>query len=491
MTTTPHAARSGADTTSAAPLFRILVVDDDQEHAATVARVLRRAGYGTVAVYDVEEALQAVSSQQVDLVLTDLVMPGATGLELIARLGVLARKLPVLLMTAFGTVEHAVEAMRAGAADFVVKPIDPQALLRAVERALAQRRLQVENESLRQELTRLKEHHGLVGSAPAFVAALRMARQAANSDATVMLLGESGSGKELFARHIHDLSRRAAHPYVTLNCAALPESIIESELFGHEAGAFTGARTRRIGHFEAAHTGTLLLDEVGELPLSVQVRLLRVLQEGEILRVGGTAPVRVDVRIIAATHRDLGKMVEEGTFREDLFYRLEVIPIRVPPLRERVGDLPLLVRHLLQQLAGEGRPAPLPTREAMAALERWQWPGNVRELRNVLERAVVLDQDGELDCDDLPIRLVNPGGTSRVAVDIAPATPRDTATPTIHIPVGTTLDDAERQLVLATLAVAGGDKQRAAQLLGIGRRTIYRRLETWGLDPGSPETGDA
>lgn len=446
---------------------RILVVDDDGEHATTLVRLLTRENLSGTPVNDVADALELLRRERFDLILTDLIMPGRSGLDLLQAVQHLQLDTPVILMTAFGTVERAVEAMHAGAADFIVKPIKRATLMRSIRRVIETSRLRKENAALRAELDALRSRSRLVGGSPAFLNALATARQAADSDATILVLGESGTGKELFAQEVHRQSRRANAPFMAIQCAALPESIIESELFGHEAGAFTGAVGRRPGLFESADGGTVFLDEIGELPPSTQVKLLRVLQEREVQRVGGTQPIPVDVRIVAATHRDLETMVRERTFREDLFYRLDVIRIPIPPLRERGGDIELLAAHFLDVYSeANGGKVKGFTPEARRALPVHAWPGNVRELENAIERAVVLDTDGWVGLDDLPAAVSE--------TEAAPAT--------VSIPVGTTLAEAERQLILATLAHAGGDKALTASLLGVGRRTIYRKLDEYASD---------
>jgi len=448
---------------------RVLVVDDEHEHAATLARLLAREGFDSVVVHQVHDALQELRQQAFDVVLTDLVMPGQTGIDLLRSIRHLHLPVDVILMTAFGTVERAVEAMRSGAHDFLAKPIKRANLIRAVERSLERRTLLRENEDLRNRLQRVVEGGGMIGAAASFRRSLRLAEQAAASDATVLVHGESGTGKELVARYIHARSARHDKPFVALHCAALPESIIESELFGHEPGAFTGATRRKPGRFETADTGTLFLDEIGELPPSVQVKLLRVLQEGEVQRLGSNSTIRVDVRIVAATHRDLAQLVRDGKFREDLFYRLHVIPVMLPPLRERREDIELLAQHFVTHFAmSNGRTPPALSPAVRRGLESWHWPGNVRELQNVIERAVVLDADGIIDLDDLPGQLGPASG----------------APPTLTVAVGTPLADVERRLILATLEHTGGDKALAASLLGVGRRTIYRKLEEF--DAGGP-----
>jgi two-component system response regulator HydG len=455
---------------------RILVVDDDREHAATLARLLRREQFDAEVVHDVHAALNRLRTDPPDVVLTDLVMPGATGLDLLRAVSTLHLDVDVILMTAFGTVERSVEAMREGAVDFIAKPISRAGLMQALTRALGRRRLQRENAALRDEVQRLRGATSPIGNAPAFTRALALARQAAASDATVLLLGESGTGKEVVARDIHATSKRADGPFVAVHCAALPESIIESELFGHEQGSFTGASRRRIGVFEAATGGTLLLDEIGELSQSVQVKLLRVLQEGEIVRVGGNAPIKVNVRIVAATHQNLSAMVREGRFREDLFYRLNVIPVTLPPLRERPEDIELLA-HVLAARHGQGPPLRF-SPAALSAMRAWSWPGNVRELENTVQRALVLDTNGVLDVDDLPAAI---GETAASAEH----------RPTVELTVGTPLAEAERRLILATLEHVRGDKSLAAALLGVGRRTIYRKLDEYGLAGTTADADDS
>ena len=450
---------------------RVLVVDDDEAHGATLKRLLSRADYDVAVADGATDALRLLREAPFDIVLTDLVMPGQSGLDLLHTIRHLSIDVDVVLMTAFGTVERAVEAMRAGAVDFIVKPIKKATLLRTLERVLERSALRRENRTLRAQLAS-RHGDGLVGVSAAFRQATALARQAASSNATVLLLGESGTGKELFARSIHQHSPRAERPFVALHCAALPETIIESELFGHEKGAFTGASRQRRGHIEAADSGTLFLDEIGELPLAVQVKLLRFLQEGEIQPVGSTETRRVDARVVAATHRDLASMVREGTFREDLYYRLNVISVSAPPLRERPEDIALLAEHFVAlhcagraRATGAARPAPVIREDAKRALEAYGWPGNVRELQNVMERALVLDTDGEIGADDLPGALV----------DAPPAS-------AVTIRVGTSLAEAERQILLATLAHANGDKGLAASILGVGRRTVYRKLEEYAAD---------
>src|SRR5690606_24462585 len=399
-------------------------------------------GLEVLAAASGEEALEILRKSEVRVIVTDLMMPGMTGTALLRAAKAISPHVEVVLMTAYGTVEAAVEAMKEGADDFLTKPLKRHQLVRTVKKALEKYRLLEENRLLREKVAQLSKVGGLVGSSPAFRAVMDTIRQAAPSNATILLLGESGTGKELVARAIHELSPRHAAPFVPIDCASIPESLLESELFGHEAGAFTGATRRKEGRFERADGGTLFLDEVGEMSPAVQVKLLRAIQEGEFVRVGGTQPVKVDVRIVAATNRDLQQEVREGRFREDLYYRLHVVQVKLPPLRERHGDVPLLAAHFLRRFAEENRReiegfSP----EAMRALEAYSWPGNVRELENAIERAVVLARGSRIELEDLP-------ETVREAVRQEGATPSDRA---IVIPFGTPMEEIERRVIEETL----------------------------------------
>jgi two-component system response regulator HydG len=390
-------------------------------------------------------------------------MPGLDGMELLKAARALHPEAEVILMTAFGTVEKAVEAMRLGAYDFVTKPIKRDVLLKSARLALERQALLAENRALRAQLAGFKTERSIIGSSPALREVMELVKQAAPTRATVLLTGESGTGKELFARALHELSERRDRAFVAVNCAALPESLLEAELFGTEKGAFTGS-TARAGRFEAADGGTLFLDEIGEIPLSVQVKLLRVLQEEEITRLGSNAGRRVDVRLIAATNKDLEDEVRAGRFRQDLYYRLHVIALHLPPLRARPDDISLLAAHFLRRYAERnGRVIGGITRAALDALLGWMWPGNVRELENTIERAVVLDKDGVLDVDDLPHRITH-----------APAGGEDRA---ITIPLGVPLEEVERRVIQETLRMTGGNKRLTSQLLGIATRTLYRKIE--------------
>ncbi|MFO7157009.1 MAG: sigma-54 dependent transcriptional regulator [Pseudomonadota bacterium] len=446
----------------------VLVVDDDPGHLESVLRILEREGLRVLSAPSGENALETLRNEEIRVVVTDLMMPGMSGVALLRAAKAIAPHVEVVLMTAYGTVEAAVEAMKEGADDFLTKPLRRHQLVRTVKKALEKYRLLEENRRLREKVAQLSKVGGLVGSSPAFRSAMETVRQAAASNATILLLGESGTGKELVARAIHELSPRASGPFVPIDCAAIPESLLESELFGHEAGAFTGATRRKEGRFEKADRGTLFLDEVGEMSPAVQAKLLRAIQEGEFVRVGGTQPVRVDVRIVAATNRDLQQEVREGRFREDLYYRLHVVQIRLPPLRERHGDVPLLAAHFLRRFSEENRRefegfSP----EALRALEAYSWPGNVRELENAIERAVVLARGSRIELEDLP-------ETVREAVRQEGATPSDRA---IVIPFGTPMEEIERRVIEETLRRTGGDKALAARILGVSTRTIYRKID--------------
>lgn len=440
---------------------RILLVDDEVAHLKTLERLFKKEGYEVVAAPGGQEALDALREHLFHLVITDLMMPDIDGMDLMKLSRTLQPEAEVILMTAFGTVERAVEGMKEGAYDFVSKPIKRATILKAVRQALEHQALVVENKALKARLANLEEERTIVGQAMLMREAVDRVRQVAPSDATVLITGESGTGKELFARMIYRLSRRAEKPLVAVNCAALPESILESELFGYEKGAFTGANRRKLGRFEAADGGTLFLDEIGELSPQVQVKLLRVLQEGSFERLGSNTPTRVDVRVVAATHKDLEKAMEEGTFREDLYYRLNVIDIKIPPLRHRLEDVPLLAEHFLQIYNEKnGRQITEFGAEAMESLSSYHWPGNVRELENVIERAVVLDRDGRIDGDDLPNSIQTAEGSRRH----------------LTIPLGTSLEEIEKLVLHETLKMTQGDKKLAAKLLGIATRTIYRKI---------------
>jgi DNA-binding NtrC family response regulator len=447
------AVTGGADIT-------VLVVDDEASNLASLEKIFQREGMRVFTADGARAALELVRRHRVQVVLTDLMMPGTSGAELLRALKEVSPDTEVVLMTAYGTVETAVQAMRDGAYDFVEKPLKRMTIVKSVRKAAERQSLVAENRSLRQEL-KLLTNREIVGQSPALRRVLDVATQAAPSSATVLILGESGTGKELIARYIHSKSARANGPFVAVNCAAIPESILEAELFGHERGAFTGAIAKREGRFARARGGTLFLDEIGELSPAVQVKILRVLQEGEYEPVGGHT-VKADARIVAATNRDLVSEVEAGRFREDLYYRLNVIAVTAPPLRARREDIPLLVDHFLGVYCTKnGRARLTVPSEVLHKLMDYSWPGNVRELENVIERAAVLCRSELLGLSDLPDA-------------VASATPRLPSELTFSI--GTPLSEVEQRMIRDTLSHTGGDKSLAAQLLGISTRTIYRKL---------------
>ena len=445
----------------ASPLATILVVDDEIELGRALSKLLHRNGYRVVTALNGEEGLQILRNQEIHLVLSDLQMPRMGGLDLLKAGKVISPSTEFVIITGHGTIETAVGAMKTGAYDFIEKPFSTTTTLNVVRKALEKQQLLAENQELRRRLNQAQGGDSIIGNSEVMRAAMETARQVAPSTATIFLTGESGTGKEVFASAIHRWSDRSARNMVRVSCAALPETLLEAELFGYEAGAFTGAVGQRKGRFELAHQGTMFLDEVGEMSSTTQVKLLRVLQEGVIERLGGSNPIRVDVRIIAATNADLAALVAEGSFREDLYYRLNVINLELPPLRTRDQDVVLLANHFLQvynrknnkQLSGFEPPA-------LEALLRCAWPGNVRELENAVERAVVLSKGPLIAAEALPQSVV--AGRKRSDV--------------LTIPVGTTLRDAEMALIQATLESAGGDKETAANILGIASRTIYRKL---------------
>jgi two-component system, NtrC family, response regulator HydG len=448
------------------PGTHILVVDDEVGIRESLGKILEREGYTVTTTDNGEEALDVARSRRVDLVLADIMMPKMNGIELLRAIKAMSPAIEVVMMTAFGSVENAVECMREGAYDFVTKPMKRAIVVRSVQRALERRALLNENRVLREAIG-TGPATDLVGRSNSWRHTLEIVAQAAPSRATILVVGESGTGKELVAREIHRLSDRANGPFVPVNCAALPETLLETELFGHERGAFTGANERREGRFERASGGTIFLDEIGETTGPVQVRLLRVLQEGEIERVGGQGALKVDVRVVAATLRNLEEDVKAGRFREDLYYRLNVIKIVVPPLRERHGDVLLLAQHFLKKYADKNKKNVRAFSEAaLKALDGCDWPGNVRELENAIERAVVLSRGDAIDASDLP------EGVATQVTRERPAASGDG----LFIPFGTTLEEVERRLIEETLKRAGGDKRTAARLLGIHARTIHRKL---------------
>ena len=440
----------------------ILVVDDEPELCQALSRLLQRSDYNVLTAGDGEEAIEVLRDNDIPVVLTDLMMPKMGGVELLKAAKVVSPATEVVIVTGHGTVETAVEAMKEGAYDFIEKPFTKAITLNTVRKAFEKHTLMAENIKLRKLLEEIQGGDDIIGKSEIMRRVIETAKQVSRSTATILLLGESGTGKEVFANSIHRWSDRAERTMVKVNCAAIPESLLEAELFGYEKGAFTGAVGRREGRFEAAHGGTIFLDEVGEMDNSVQVKLLRVLQEGVFERLGSNKPIEVDVRVLAATNSNLEQRVEDGTFREDLFYRLNVISLDIPPLRLRSGDTILMANFFLK-LANEKNKKSITgfTPAAIESLRNYSWPGNVRELENCIERAVVLCKGDTIDIDVLPAKVLS--GRKR--------------TEEITIQVGTALRDAEMQLLQATLDSCDGDKELAAKILGIASRTIYRKLK--------------
>ena len=443
----------------------ILIADDEQAVRSSLERLLEFESYRVIQAADGPSALDLVRDRPVDLVLLDIKMPGMDGLEVLAQLHQENPQLPVVIISGHGSIQTAVEATRLGAFDFIEKPIDADRILLVIRNGLAQRRLLKENVSLKAEV---RQRTRIVGQHPEMLRILDTVKKVAATNVRVLIMGENGTGKEMIARALHENSPRSDEPFVEVNCAAIPEELIESELFGHERGAFTGAVARRIGRFEMADGGTLFLDEVGDMSLSAQAKVLRVLQESVFERVGGTETMKVDVRVIAATNKDLLKASREGRFREDLFYRLNVVPITVPPLRERASDIPLLAEHFLHLIGRELGQAPKKlSRPAMDALKEYAWPGNVRELKNLVERLVILAPGSTIDLTDLPPLLASDeGGEDRY----------------FQIESYVSFKDAvEKDFFERKLRLYGHNVSKTARKLGMQRSNLYKKLEKYGI----------
>jgi two-component system NtrC family response regulator len=447
---------------------RILIVDDEKNYLVVLSALLGGEGHQVITAPSGGRATALIEEDEPDLVITDMRMPGMTGLELIQKVKPGHPDMPILVMTAYGTVENAVEAMKAGANDYISKPFENQELLLTVQRALKMRRLLTQNRLLREELTGEKGFSQIIGHSKALKHVFDLVDKVAATKATVLLTGESGTGKELIARAIHSRSPRSEEAFVPVNCMALTETLLESELFGHEKGSFTGAVARRKGRFELADSGTLFLDEVGEIALSLQVKLLRVLQERTFERVGGSQPISVDVRIVAATNKDLGEAVKHNDFREDLFYRLNVVQIDLPPLRQRKEDLPELVAHFVKKYAAEtGRPAPRVSPGAMERIYDHTWPGNIRELENALERAVIL-AGSEITPLDLPLQ----GQT--VETESGLTLPRG-------MTITQAVEELEQRMIKRALSENQGVAAHAARALGITKSNLAYKMKKYGL----------
>jgi DNA-binding NtrC family response regulator len=447
--------------------LRILVVEDEDKLRRVVELQLKGSGFEVDQAGSAEEALKL--ADRADLILTDLRLPGMTGLELLSQIRRQNSRTPVIVMTAFSTVENAVEAMKAGAVDFLPKPFSLDHLMAVVNKAIEVRTLRDENQKLREELGWRYQFDNLVGRSPAMREIFTTVNRVAATRATVLLAGESGVGKDMIARAIHQHSPRADRPFVKINCTAIPENLMESELFGYEKGAFTGANTTKLGKFEQADTGTVFLDEIGDVPASIQVKLLRILQEREFERLGSNKTRHIDVRVLAATNVDLRAALEQGTFREDLYYRLNVLPIDIPPLRERKEDIPFLAEHFVKKFAKDvgGRIESI-SETAIQKLLQYHWPGNVRELENVIERSMVLSPGPVLEPED-------------IKMDTAPRRAQ-TAFDVPFLPEGMMLDEFERSIIREALNRANGNKSQAARLLGLTRNALRYRLSQMGIE---------
>ncbi len=462
----------------AAPTFPVLLVEDRDSLRMMLRHVLEAQDHVVLEASDVPAALELVRRERPAVILTDLRLPTGDGFDVLRAAKDIDPTLPVVVMTAFGSIQDAVAAMRAGALDFLAKPVDPDHLLLTVERAIAQRRMQADYALLKEEVAARRGAPRIIGEDAQLRAVSQQLKRAAATDTTVLIEGESGTGKELFARSLHALSPRADGPFVAINCAAIPESLLESELFGYERGAFTGATVRKLGRFETAHRGTLFLDEIGELPLILQAKVLRALELKQFERVGGMQSIHVDARVVAATNRHLRMLVADRRFREDLYFRLSVFPIVVPPLRERGGDVLTLAHHFVERYCRElNKPLLAIDQAAAAELRSYPWPGNVRELQNCMERAVILSEGGVIEPSHLNLTQKPPA---------EPPTP----SPWEQLDLSGTLADVvrrstlevERRKIAMAIADAGGDKVRAASALQIGYKTLVHKVRDYGLD---------
>ncbi|MBI4840952.1 MAG: sigma-54-dependent Fis family transcriptional regulator [candidate division NC10 bacterium] len=444
---------------------RVLIVDDEEQMRELLAKVLEKNGYQVAAAGDGAQALALLEREPVDLVVTDVRMPGLGGMEALKSIKELNPDIIVIIMTAFGSIDQAVQAVKEGAYDYINKPFKIDEMLLTIGKALEERRLRHEVTALRHELRTRYHFESLIGKGRAMQEVFGLIEQVAGSRSTVMIYGKSGTGKELVAKAVHYNSQRASKAFVAVNCAAIPAELLESELFGHEKGAFTGAIATKVGKFELATGGSLFLDEVGSMRLDLQAKILRALQEREIERVGGTRTIKIDVRVIAATNRDLKRAVEEGTFREDLYYRLNVVPITLPDLKDRQEDIPLLANHFMQKFAQESNSAIREiSKDAMGILLSYPWPGNVRELENVIERAVTLGRGPAILPTDLPPHLAGGAGPVERALTQE-----------------ATLEDLERDYIRAILQRTKWHQIRTAAILGIDRRTLYRKIRRYGI----------
>jgi two-component system response regulator PilR (NtrC family) len=454
---------------------KILVVDDEPSLRDVLGIMLKKAGYTTTLAADGEEAVSQVNKEIYDLVITDLKMPGIGGMEVLKAVKSASPDTVVLVVTAFGSPDTAVEAMKLGAYDYLTKPFQVDEVQLIIRNALEKRRLSAENMLLKREMASHSSLSSIIGQSEAMQQVFDVIRKVADTRSNVLICGESGTGKELVARAIHYNSARSQMPFVAVNCSAMPETLLESELFGHMKGSFTGAMANKAGLFEIANGGTIFLDEIGDMTMATQVKLLRVIQEREFRRVGGTQDVKVDVRIVAATNRDLERAVAEGAFREDLYYRLDVIPIRLPPLRMRTGDIPLLVQHFLERFSKEsGKPSPVITPDAVQALVSHEFRGNVRELENLIERAVAFSTGGAITADDVRAWLHKPAATQAYPTDLPPE----------GLDLEGLICKIEKDLLMKALERSGWVKKKAARLLQLNTRSFRYRLEKYAIKGG-------
>jgi len=446
--------------------FTILIIDDEKNIREGLSAALELEGYSVRLAADGREGLALIERGDIDLVITDLRMPGISGEEVLSRVRGESPGIPVIVLTGHGSIDTAVDAMRNGAYDFLTKPLSLDRLTLIVKRALAGRELEIRHSSLQQELDAKTSFESIIGKSAEMQRIFQMVRKAADSKASVLITGESGTGKELIANALHNLSPRKDKPFIKVHCAALSESLLESELFGHEKGAFTGAAARKRGRFELANRGTIFLDEIGEINQNVQIKILRVLQDKRFERVGGEETLEVDVRVIAATNRNLEEEILQGRFREDLFYRLNVVHIQVPPLRERKDDIPLMLNAFLDEFNRENNKSITGfDSRSRSALYKYGWPGNIRQLRNCVESAVVMCSGSQISLEDLPPTI---RGAAEASV--------------IQVPMGITLAEAEKIIIQQNLAANQGNKSKTADVLDIGRKTLHRKLEEYQLE---------
>jgi len=472
MTSQPTATATAAAADAQAPAIRVLIVDNEVAHAQAVAESLERVGYACTVAASGAEGARRIEEDQFDIIITDLMMNDVGGLEILKRAKESLPDAEVILVTGHGSVSSAVAAMQQGAYNYLTKPLDLGQLRAVTENAAANLRLRWTNAELNRRLDEKFGFDGVIGSSPKMHEVIQLLTRIAPTNATVLIQGETGTGKELVAQAIHQNSPRKAKPFVALNCAALSENILESELFGHIRGAFTDASTDRMGKFEYAQGGTLFLDEVGDMPLATQIKLLRVLENSEITRVGSNDPIKVNVRILSATNRNLERQIAAGTFRSDLYHRLKVVTVVLPRLVERSQDIPLLIEHFIKQFARRHeKPIKSMTTAARRQLMAFDWPGNVRQLRNVVESMVVVDYDGVLDVDDLPAELSAPAETPGEEAPVS----------NLASLVGKPLEEVERLFIEETLKLTGGNREEAAHMLGIGERTLYRKIKEYGM----------